>query len=88
MIRTLSRTEEKIVMQEEQIHNSQKESRLAKIKFNHGMANNFDLIQSEKNLRSAQNGLISAMIEHKITTFKLLAALGTLADKPGMCLSP
>jgi outer membrane protein TolC len=86
VIRTLARTEEKMAGQEEQILNSQKESRLAKLKFAHGLANNFDLIQSEKNLRAAQNGLISALIEHKITTFKLLAILGTLADKPGICL--
>lgn len=85
ILRTLQRTLEKIAMQEEQIHNSQKEYRLAKLKFEHGLANNFDLIQAEKNLRAALSGLINARIEQKISCFKLLATLGTLADKPGIC---
>lgn len=84
-LRTLNRASEKIETQEEQIHNAQKEYHFARVKFEHGRANNFDLIQAEKNLRAAQTALIGAIIEHKINEFRLLASLGTLADKPWMC---
>lgn len=84
-LRTLSRAEEKIGVQEAQILNARSEYHLARLKFEHGLANNFDLIQAEKNLISAQTALINAIIEHKITEFKLLAALGTLVDKPQGC---
>jgi outer membrane protein len=81
-LRSLARSHEKVLFQEQQIENSTKEFHLARVKFEHGLANNFDLIQAEKNLRSAQTGLISAIIDHKIGQFKLLSSLGMLADKP------
>lgn len=85
-LRTLKRAHEKIVTQEEQINNARKEFLYASLKFQHGFANNFDLIQAEKNLRMAQASLLSAVIEHKIGEYNLLATLGTLADKPkGLC---
>lgn len=84
-MRALLRSQEKIMMQEEQIQNSTKEFHLARVKFEHGLANNFDLIQAEKNLQSSQIGLVSAIIDHKVGQFKLLAALGMLADKPDNC---
>lgn len=84
-MRGLTRSQEKIKMQEEQIENSTKEFHLARVKFEHGLANNFDLIQAEKNLQASQTGLVSAMIDHKIGQFKLLAAMGMLADKPENC---
>lgn len=84
-LRTLDRAVDKISVQEAQILNAQSEYHLARLKFEHGLANNFDLIQAEKNLISAQTALIGAIIEHKINEFKLLAALGTLVDKPECC---
>jgi outer membrane protein TolC len=84
-LRGLKRAHEKITLQEKQIENSMKEFHLARVKFEHGLANNFDLIQAEKNLRSSQTGLVGAIIDHKIGQFKLLASLGMLADKPDNC---
>lgn len=84
-IRALERSHEKIMMQQQQIENSTKEFHLARVKFEHGLANNFDLIQAEKNLQSSQTGLVSAIIDHKVSQFKLLASLGMLADKPDNC---
>jgi outer membrane protein len=84
-MRALTRSHEKIMMQEEQIENSTKEFHLARVKFEHGLANNFDLIQAEKNLQSSKTGLVGAIIDHKVGQFKLLASLGMLADKPDNC---
>lgn len=85
VMRALTRSQEKITLQEEQIKNSTKEFHLARVKFEHGLANNFDLIQAEKNLQASQTGLVGAIIDHKIGQFKLLAAIGMLADKPDTC---
>lgn len=84
-MRALSAALEKIHLQEQQIENSRKEFHLARVKFEHGLANNFDLIQAEKNLRAAQTSLLGAIIDHKIGQFKLLASLGLLADQPKIC---
>ncbi|MBA3816512.1 MAG: TolC family protein, partial [Parachlamydiaceae bacterium] len=84
-LRTLTRAVEKIAVQESQIINARNEYHLARLKFEHGLANNFDLIQAEKNLISAQTALIGAIIEHRVNEFKLLASLGTLVDKPESC---
>lgn len=84
-LRGLIRSQEKIATQEEQIQNSLKEFHLARVKFEHGLVNNFDLIQAEKNLRSAKTGLVSAIIDHKVGQFKLLASLGMFVDKPDIC---
>jgi outer membrane protein TolC len=84
-IRALTRSQEKIAMQEKQIDNSLKEFHLSRVKFEHGLANNFDLIQAEKNLRASQNGLVAALIDHKVGQYRLLSTLGMLADKPDTC---
>ena len=81
-IRGLKRAQTKIANQETQIENAHKEFYLSRLKFEHGLANNFDMVQAEKNLRSAENGLVSSVIDHKVGEFRLLAVLGILADKP------
>lgn len=84
-LRSLKRAREKITLQEEQIKNARQEYQYAYLKFQHGYANNFDVIQAEKNLRHAEAMLLSAVIEHKTGEYYLLATLGTLADKPRIC---
>lgn len=81
-IRQLDRTEERVRLQEEQIKIAKGELYLAKIKFDHGMADNFNVIQAEKSLRSAQQTYWSSLIDHIVGEFQLLSALGLLIDKP------
>ena len=80
--RQLSRAKEKIELQNKQVKTAEGELRLAKVKFDRGLANNFDLIQAEKRHRQAQGTYISAVIDYKVGEFKLLHALGRLAAKP------
>lgn len=81
-IRQLYRIHKRINLQEEQIKTSEGQLYLAQIKFNRGMANNFDVIQAEKTLRSAQLTYWSALIDHIVGEYQLLAAIGLLTDKP------
>lgn len=81
-VRQLERAFERIHLQEEQIKTAQGELHLAKIKFDRGMADNFNVIQAEKALRAAQQSYWTAMIDHIVGEFQLLAAMGLLMDKP------
>lgn len=82
--RQLDRAYERILLQEEQIKTANGELHLAKIKFDRGMADNFNVIQAEKTLRSAQQNYWTAVIDHIVGEFQLLAAVGLLIDKPSL----
>lgn len=81
-VRQLERASERIHLQEEQIKTTQGELHLAKIKFDRGMTDNFNVLQAEKSLRTAQQNYWAAMIDHVIGEFQLLVAMGLLIDKP------
>lgn len=82
ILRLLKRTYERIELQAKQMKTSEGELRLAQIKFDHGMGNNFDLIQAEKSLRSAQLNYWNALIDHIVGEYQLRATLGLLMEKP------
>lgn len=81
-IRQLKLAYHRIHLQEDQIKTAQGELYLAKVKFDRGMADNFNVMQAEKSLRSAQQAYWSALIDHIVGEFQLLAAVGLLIDKP------
>jgi len=81
-LRNLDQTFKRIALQKEQIHTATGELRLSLLKFNRGFANNFDVIQAEKSLRSAEISLFGAVVDHIIGQYQLLSTLGLLADKP------
>lgn len=81
-MRQLGRAYERIRLQEEQMKTAEGELALAKIKFDRGMADNFNVIQAEKTLRGAEQGYWNALIDHIVGEFQLLAAVGLLIDKP------
>jgi outer membrane protein len=82
-LRQLERTYQRIHLQEKQIKTAEGELYLANLKFNRGMADNFFyVIQAEKSFRMAQQAYWSALIDHIIGEFQLLAAVGLLIDKP------
>lgn len=81
-MRQLERANERIHLQEEQMKTAEGELALAKVKFDRGMADNFNVMQAEKSLRSAQQSYWTALIDHIVGEFQLLAAVGLLIDKP------
>lgn len=82
VLRQLERALQRIELQGEQIKTSEGELHLSVIKFDRGMANNFDVIQAEKNLRTAQLTYWTALIDHIIGEYKLLECVGLLMEKP------
>lgn len=81
-IRSLLRLEKAIDNQEQQIQQARGQMELATVKFQHGLASNFDLIEAETALRRAQTQLISAVIDYILGQYRLRAVLGTLIEAP------
>jgi len=82
IMRNLERVYQRIELQKEQIKTGEGELRLSQIKFDRGMANNFDLIQAEKSLRNAQLSHWNSLIDHIIGEYRLLEAMGVLMERP------
>ncbi len=81
-VRQLERAYQRIHLQEEQIKTTKGELYLSQVKFNHSMADNFNVLQAEKSLRGAEQAYWSALIEHIVGEFQLLATVGLLIEKP------
>lgn len=82
-LRNLRRLEKNIKIQKEEVHQSRGKLELSKVKFSHGMADNFDLIESETQYRQAEVGYISSVIEYIIGTYRLKAVMGILLEDHG-----
>ncbi len=81
-LRALNESEQRIEIQKEQIKNADGKLKLAQVKFKHGMANNFDLIEAEEQLRQAQTNMISVVIDYIVGSYSLRATMGTLLEQP------
>lgn len=78
----LQRSFEKIQFQEQQMVSAQAELKFALVKFNHGRANNFDVLQAEKTYQTSHSSLFSAVVEHIIEEYRLMLNMGLLSEKP------
>lgn len=78
---TLEKTRERIGLMEAQIHNAMGKLELAEIKFNNGMASNFDMIEAETEHHRAKLQLLSARIDYIIGVYRLRKIIGTLIDQ-------
>ncbi|MFQ5902325.1 MAG: TolC family protein [Candidatus Binatia bacterium] len=81
-LRNLRRADKRITIQQEQIKQAEGKLELSRIKFSRGLANNFDVIEAESELRQAQTSLLSAVTEYIVGSYRLRAVLGTLLEKP------
>jgi outer membrane protein TolC len=77
---SLLKAEERMQIRNEQIEQARGKLALAKTKFRHGMANNFDVIEAETELQEAQTNLLTAKIEYIVGTYRLRVGMGTLIE--------
>ena len=73
----------RIRIKEEQIRQARGKQMLSEIKFNHSMADNFDLIEAESELFQAKAGLLSAKTAYIVNQYQLQATMGKLIDQEG-----
>jgi outer membrane protein TolC len=76
----LQKAQERMQIRTDQIEQAKGKQALAKIKFGHGMADNFDLIEAETELQEARTNLLAAKIEYIVGMYRLRVALGTLIE--------
>jgi outer membrane protein TolC len=76
----LLKDEERAQIRNEQIDQARGKLALAEIKFSHGMANNFDVIEAETELQEAWANLLVAKIQYIVGMYRLRAAIGTLIE--------
>lgn len=79
-LEAMIKAEERLRIRKEQIKQARGKLALAKIKFNHAMADNSDIIEAETEIRNAKVSLLSVNIEYIVGTYQLRAVLGTLID--------
>jgi outer membrane protein len=77
-LEVLKKAENSIKIRREQIKTAEGKLALAKVKFRHEMADNFDVIESESELENAKVNLLSARTEYIVGTYKMRSVLGTL----------
>jgi outer membrane protein TolC len=76
----LQKAQQRMQIRTDQIEQAKGKQALAKIKFGHGMADNFDLIEAETELQEARTNLLDAKVDYIVGTYRLRAALGTLIE--------
>ncbi len=80
-LEALMKAEERMKIRNEQIRQAEGKLALAKIKFNHGMADNFDVIEAETELQRTRDNLLSIETEYIVGTYRMRAVLGTLIER-------
>lgn len=56
------------------------QQKMAKIKYFRGFANNYDVIQADKNLRTLKTSIITEVADHMIAKYRLLYTMGLLNE--------
>ena len=77
----LEKAQGRMRIRNDQIDQAKGKLALARIKFGHGMADNFNLIEAETELQEARTNLLAAQIEYIVGMYRLRATLGTLIDQ-------
>jgi outer membrane protein len=77
-LNTLDKQLQRIVLREEQLHQTRGKMLLAESKFRNGMADNFDLIEAQTEMQNAENEHLVEQINYILQTYQLRSTLGTL----------
>ncbi len=77
---TLSQAQERLLIRKKQIFQAKRKLARSKMKFKHGMADNFDIISSETELQHARINLIGVETDYILGTYRLRKKIGTLLE--------
>ncbi len=80
VLNALEKSAERMALRRQQIAQATGKFRLAQVKFRHGEADNFDLIESQGQVQQARADLVTEEINYIINGYRLRAAIGTLLD--------
>jgi outer membrane protein len=74
----LQKAEERIQIRKEQMEQARGKLALSNVKFSHGLADNFDVIEAETELQTARVNWLAERVDHILSRYRLRAAMGTL----------
>ena len=78
---SLKEAEKRMEIRKSQIKQGDEKIALAEVKYAHGMADNFDVIEAEKELQNARGNLLAAEIEYAIGIYNMKAIMGELVPR-------
>ncbi|THB76470.1 MAG: TolC family protein [Desulfobacteraceae bacterium] len=79
--RALLQNQERMQIRKDQIDKAKGKLKLSQIKYKYEMADNFDVIESEKQIQDAQVNFYTAQTDYIVGMYRLEAAMGTLINK-------
>lgn len=77
-VRNVKRVGKSIVLQERNTEFAEKQLRLASLRYQRGLASNFDIIDAENNLISARSNYVSLIADYNVALIELKRVNGTL----------
>jgi len=80
-LESLKKAEENIRIRMQQRHQTEGKLAMANIKFNHGMTDNFDVIEAETDYLRASVDLLTAETAYIVGTYRMRSAMGTLIER-------
>lgn len=78
----LEEARQRILLRQDQIRHAEGKLALAEVKFTHGMADNFDVIEAESELQRARTNLLVTEADYAVGIYNLKAMAGHLLDTP------
>lgn len=76
----LEEARQRITLRQDQIKQAEGKLALAEVKFTHGMADNFDVIEAENELQQARSNLLVTEADYAVGIYNLKAMSGHLLD--------
>jgi outer membrane protein len=77
-VRNVERIGKSILLQERNIDFAEKQHRLANLRYQRGLASNFDIIDAENNLIQARSNYVSLLADHHVALIQLKRVTGVL----------
>lgn len=82
-LNSLTKQKQQLKIRKEKVNQARGKLKLSESKFRHGMAGNFDLLESQTQLQQAQTNLLNDTISYIVGTYTLRSKIGTLTQRPG-----
>jgi len=82
-VRELDRIRQSVDVQEQAVDVAVKQRRLAVLRYQRGLASNFDVVDAESNLVVARSALVSLLTSFAVARLELLRVIGTLSIEAG-----
>jgi outer membrane protein TolC len=77
-VRDLEQIRKSVDLQKTAVEVAQQQHRLATLRYQRGLASNFDVVEAEESLVLARSALVSLLARYQVERVDLLRTLGTL----------